>query len=460
MAFALPAHSAAVGLANLALHAPTTRACAPAPLLATPTSSRLPGRPCPPAPPSPAPCNRLSACGPLAAARRGAAEPSSSSGAAGDAAAGAGAAKGRGAAAAPGGGPPPAPLSHGLVATLPMSEGEYVEVGRVLGPHGVKGEVRLEVTSDDPGQRFKAGSRLFLMPPAAALAPGARADPGAPVLIQVTARGGKVRPLGKGEDAWIVALEGVTDRNQAEALRGFTLLTAAADRSPLRDPDEFYVTDIIGCSVIDRASRRMVGSVVDVYSGMGSHDTLRIKLRASEADIANSRIRYALVPFAKAICPMLDLAARRLELAPPEGLLDLATAVPLRKPLSDEAKALKLAELRASLAAEEAARAAEAEAAAKAGPGAGAASKTEARGGKARAGAASSGSGSDSGSEGEGQGEEEGEEAQAQEAARRRPGLRARPGARGRGAGGRLGRRRSVVTESAGEAEAAKEGSA
>mgnify|MGYP001806887567 CR=1 FL=1 len=191
-----------------------------------------------------------------------------------------------------------------------------------------------------------------------------RGPPAAPPLLpQVTSRGAKVRPLGKGEEAWLVALDEVGSRTQvggaaghgascaarsvvrgpahcphafpvltppsaacsaqraactctattpiplpiplgnppcsaprlpqAEQLRGHLLYVAASDREALRDPDEFYVTDIIGCSVLDQASGRLVGQVVDVFSGMGTHDTLRVKLRASEADIMNSRIRCA-----------------------------------------------------------------------------------------------------------------------------------------------------------------------
>lgn len=44
-----------------------------------------------------------------------------------------------------------------------------------------------------------------------------------------------------------------------------------------------------------------------------------------------SLCRYCMIPFAKAICPVLDLKSRTLEVAPPEGLLDMASAVPLKK---------------------------------------------------------------------------------------------------------------------------------
>ncbi|PNW85551.1 hypothetical protein CHLRE_03g191950v5 [Chlamydomonas reinhardtii] len=323
-----------------------------------------------------------------------------------------------------GGSAGPAAPSHGLVGVLPFDEASYVEVGRVTGAHGVRGELRVEPSTDQPAKRFKAGSKLYLLPPAAqGLA--ARAIPQALTLAPVTSRGAKVRPLGKGEEAWLVALDEVGSRTQAEQLRGHLLYVAASDREALRDPDEFYVTDIIGCSVLDQASGRLVGQVVDVFSGMGTHDTLRVKLRASEADIMNSRIRYCMIPFAKAICPVLDLKSRTLEVAPPEGLLDMASAVPLKKPLSDEAKAQKLQELREQLQKEEEARQQRKQQQPQASE-ASAAAKDD----------SDSDSDDDAADEGEGEGEQEAEVEQAAAPPRRRPGLR-------RGAGGlRLGRKR------------------
>ncbi|GLC39712.1 hypothetical protein PLESTM_000931700 [Pleodorina starrii] len=315
--------------------------------------------------------------------------------------------------------------AHGLVGTLPFLEEDYVEVGRVAGAHGVRGELRLELSTDQPAKRFRVGRRLYLLPPSAqGLA--ARANPDALPLISVTCKGAKARPMGKGTEAWMVTVEGVTTRTQAESLRGHLVLCAAADRDALRDPDEFYVTDIIGCTVIDQASRRMLGVVVDMFSGMGTHDTLRVKLRANEEDILQSRIRYVLIPFARSICPVLDLSSRCLEVVPPEGLFELATAEKMKKPLSDAAKAQKLAQLREALAGEAAMLQQQKQ-------------QRGDEGGEAAAAAKP------------GQEEEEDEDADAEEAAaeeeeeggsggggvrRRRPGLRRRPGSL------RLGRRR------------------
>ncbi|GFR40531.1 hypothetical protein Agub_g1102 [Astrephomene gubernaculifera] len=342
-------------------------------------------------------------------------------------------------------GSPSEQASSGLVASVPYIEADYVEVGRVLGAHGVRGELRLQADTDEPGLRFSAGGRLFLLPPAPQGLAGRAAAAQQRSLIPVTSRGGKSRPLGGGDEMWMVALKEVADRTQAEQLKGCVVLCAAADRAPLRHPDEFYVSDLVGCVVREQSSGRLVGQVVDVFSGMGSHDTLRVKLRASEQDILKSRIRYCLVPFARAICPVVDLPGRTLHVSPPEGLLELAAEEPLKKPLSDAMKAQKLAELRESL------RREEEELRLQRGEGqhAPAASPAEAveardredspRGGEGNAGkvVGSSASGGEDVEDGEGEGEED-EEVQAvarQPTRGRRLGLRRRTGAL------RLGRR-------------------
>lgn len=74
-----------------------------------------------------------------------------------------------------------------------------------------------------------------------------------------------------------------------------------------------------------RRTGELVGTVVDLYDGTGSHDTLKI-LR-SESDAAAGRTVTSFVPFAKSIVPIVDKAARRIEIDPPAGLLDMKTVV-------------------------------------------------------------------------------------------------------------------------------------
>lgn len=58
----------------------------------------------------------------------------------------------------------------------------------------------------------------------------------------------------------------------------------------------------------------------------GTHDVLRIQLRPEAGGDGGGKKRFVLLPFAKALVPMVDLAAGRMEVTPPEGLLELASS--------------------------------------------------------------------------------------------------------------------------------------
>lgn len=163
-------------------------------------------------------------------------------------------------------------------------------VGQVGRAHGVSGEVAVSVRTDDPDARFAAGAVLATDPP----------------------ERGPVRVAGS---RWhsgrlLVRLDGVSDRTAAERLRGTTLLIDSATLPPLNDPDEFYDHQLIGLRAVLPDGRR-VGTVADVLHTPGS-DLLALDTGGEEE---------ALVPFVRAIVPSVDLAAGRIVVDPPEGLL-------------------------------------------------------------------------------------------------------------------------------------------
>ncbi len=165
-------------------------------------------------------------------------------------------------------------------------------IGQIVRPHGIRGEVVVEVTTDDPAARFVAGAELVTDPAAAG-----------PLAIEA------VRPH---QGRLIVAFDGVPDRDGAEALRGVKLCVDSADLAPPADPDEFHDFQLVGLAAV-AASGEAVGEVVGVEHGPAA-DLLVVRLGDG---------RRALVPFVKAIVPAVDLAAGRVVLDPPPGLLDL-----------------------------------------------------------------------------------------------------------------------------------------
>lgn len=165
-------------------------------------------------------------------------------------------------------------------------------VGEIMRPHGVRGEVVVDVRTDEPGERFVPGTVLVTDP-----------GPAGPLTIEYA------KPhLGR----LIVAFEGIEDRDQADTLRK-VLLCVDSDDIPLPDdPDEFLDHQLIGLTAVDTDGEK-IGEVVRIDHGP-AHDML--VLRRPDG-------RTSLVPFVTAMVPEVDLAGGRLVMTLPEGLLDL-----------------------------------------------------------------------------------------------------------------------------------------
>ena len=165
-------------------------------------------------------------------------------------------------------------------------------IGRIVRAHGIRGEVVVEVTTDEPDVRYAVGAVLDTDPP----------DRG-PLAVEAA------RPH---QGRLIVAFDGILDRDGAEALRGVRLCVESADLPPPTDPDEYHDFQLVGLRAVDVAGGEL-GEVTGVRHGPGA-DLLVLRRPAGGT---------ALVPFVKAIVPSVDLAGGRVVLSPPEGLLDL-----------------------------------------------------------------------------------------------------------------------------------------
>ncbi|MEU9823806.1 ribosome maturation factor RimM [Micromonospora chersina] len=193
-------------------------------------------------------------------------------------------------------------------------------VGRIGKPHGIRGEVTVEVRTDEPEARFAPGSVLRTDPGAKRQAesqdrvlvtePGAGAPPAAGAyrvpdkLTIESARWHQGRLL--------VAFEGVLDRDVAEALRGTLLGVDSADVAAPEDPEEFLDHQLVGLAVVTPAGERL-GEVARIDHAPASD---LLVLRRPDG-------RSALIPFVKAIVPEVDLPGGRVVVELPAGLLDL-----------------------------------------------------------------------------------------------------------------------------------------
>jgi len=173
-------------------------------------------------------------------------------------------------------------------------------VGRVVKSHGVRGELVVEVRTDSPEERFTPGARLL----------GRTGRGRTAVDRDVT-----VEAARNHSGRLLVRLEGVSDRDSADALRGMLLIVDSEALPAPEDPDEFHDHQLVSLRVLDTSGAEL-GEVTEVVHTPGG-ELLSVRLRAGGE---------ALVPFVTEIVPEIDLEAGSCVIDPPEGLLELGTS--------------------------------------------------------------------------------------------------------------------------------------
>ncbi|MFI7278282.1 ribosome maturation factor RimM [Streptomyces sp. NPDC049879] len=167
----------------------------------------------------------------------------------------------------------------------------HLVVARIGRAHGIKGEVSVEVRTDEPELRLAPGSVLVTEP-----------DTAGPLTIE----SGRVH-----SGRLLLRFAGVTDRSGAEALRN-TLLLAEVDPDELPDdPEEYYDHQLTGLDVVT-AGGEAVGTVREI-AHLPSQDLL-IVARPGGGEV--------MVPFVSEIVPEVDVRERRVVIDPPPGLLE------------------------------------------------------------------------------------------------------------------------------------------
>ncbi len=179
-----------------------------------------------------------------------------------------------------------------------MASGEkpaFVAVGRIHRPHGVKGEVVVEVLSDNPS-RFEPGSKLL------ARREGDRSTKPLEILSSRPHRG-----------VLLVLFEGFEERDEAAGLRGVELLIASSDVAEAPD-GEYYFFDLVGCVCIDRVAGEL-GEVISIREDGGG---LLLEVR--------DRRRTVLVPFVRDYIRSVAIERKVIELDLPDGLLEICAS--------------------------------------------------------------------------------------------------------------------------------------
>jgi 16S rRNA processing protein RimM len=206
---------------------------------------------------------------------------------------------------------------------------EWIEIGTIVAPQGLYGEMRVYPNTDFPERFLLPGQRWMA-------APG-KAEPQSVELL-----GGRLIPA---KGLYVIELEGIETREQAEALRDYRLLVADSDR-PTLEEDEFLVRDLIDLNVMIQATGECIGQVINVIPA--GNDLLEVKPNTIENEVipveensTNSdkkatqtrrkkrakkpkqpKPKTLLIPFVKEIVPVVDFEKGQVEITPPDGLIE------------------------------------------------------------------------------------------------------------------------------------------
>ncbi len=173
-------------------------------------------------------------------------------------------------------------------------------IARIGKPHGLRGEVTVQLHTDDPERRLAVGAQLPTEAPPSS---------GVPRLLTVAST--RVH-----RGVWLVGFEEIPDRTGAESLRGTRLVLdedLAQGPTVEDDTEGWYLEDLVGLRAEDPH-----GEVLGEVSGLevcAAQDVLLVRLTDG---------RTALVPFVTAIVPVVDPQGGRVVLDAPAGLFDLA----------------------------------------------------------------------------------------------------------------------------------------
>jgi 16S rRNA processing protein RimM len=200
----------------------------------------------------------------------------------------------------------------------------WVWLARIRRPQGRKGEVFADILTDFP-EKFAERRRLWLLPDSdrsntsAAVAgssspPSVTRRPGTSAAALTTPREIELANHWLHKGGIVFHFAGVDSISDAEKLAGLIVAVPRQARVALTE-DEVYIGDLIGCTLVDvgSAAAVVVGAIEDVDRSAGPVPLLVIGNGADEI----------LVPFAKSYLRTVDLEAKRVEMALPDGLIDL-----------------------------------------------------------------------------------------------------------------------------------------
>ncbi len=188
----------------------------------------------------------------------------------------------------------------------PIPDG-YLQIGTIVSPQGLDGEMRVYPDTDFPERFLVPGMRWLLRP-----------ETSQPQEIELIS--GRYID---GKNLYVIELEGVESRNQVEEMRGCKLLVSECDRPQLAE-GEYHIIDLVGLQVFVQESGRFIGTVVNLIPA--GNDLLEVELHQEDSEkekTTDKKPKNLLIPFVKEIVPVVDIEAKRAEITPPDGLLEI-----------------------------------------------------------------------------------------------------------------------------------------
>ncbi|WP_242387820.1 ribosome maturation factor RimM [Enterococcus gallinarum] len=169
---------------------------------------------------------------------------------------------------------------------------EFLNVGKIVNTHGIRGEVRVISQTDFPEERYRKGQRLTLF-----------RENKSP--LELTVAGHR-----KHKNFDLLTFEGYPTINDVEPLRDGILKVSKDELSELTE-NEYYYHEIIGLTVIDEQAREL-GKIKEILSP-GANDVWVVQRKGK---------KDALIPYIESVVKQIDLDKGEVHIEIPEGLLD------------------------------------------------------------------------------------------------------------------------------------------
>jgi 16S rRNA processing protein RimM len=175
---------------------------------------------------------------------------------------------------------------------------KYLQIARVLRPHGVRGDLRIQVITSFP-DRMNERPNVFIGP--------------APDSYRATREGLKAFRITRAHrdkgDQWLIHLSGIDDRDAAEAFRTMSVFVPIEDATPLQD-GEFYLFQLMGLAVVSTDGKAL-GTLTQVLE-TGANDVLVVK---------GEVYGEVLLPLIDGVIQQVDLPGRTITVHLLDGLL-------------------------------------------------------------------------------------------------------------------------------------------